>query len=290
VKIAKRLGDAARTTVRTGRGLVGGSGAEGTEALYARILDGRHLWLAVVAEAGRPALWDEQAGREVEAVDDLTRHADHSEHGEGCVSVRWRLEEALPEREGAELLVVTMADDGPTPARHPARAGGDSLRIPPTPERKWRFALPASDDGLLRVRRTRAADVAVLEEIHHAGAGARLVCSTAQDGDVRLLFVDKEKGVVHSVPVQRVDGARCEVTLGADDLPSAPGGYRVALGTAEAHRNVVRRHNDLLVKDPSDVLLPMVLGGADDAEVAGRFQFAQEGVLRLVRRPPAEAT
>jgi hypothetical protein len=277
LSLAKRLGSVARSGLQGGRELVGDPSDGGAETLYARILDGRHLWLAVPAELGRPLLWDEQARREV-VVENLDGE-DHPEYA----SVRWLLEDALADGENAELLVAAAAGDGtPVPLHLPPPPPTGSLRVPPTPDRRWRFVLPASEDGLLRVRRTRAVAVAVLEEISTVGASVRIVVTSDQEGDVRLLFLEEGR-LAHDLPMTR-EGARLVVTLGEHDLPAVTGGYGLWVGTPEEHRPVVRRNNDLLVGDADDVLLPLVLGAQDDGMVAGRFRFNSQGALRVARR------
>jgi hypothetical protein len=279
VSLTKRLGDAARSSLRAGRGLVGDSSGHGPEALYARILDGRHLWLAVPAELGRPLLWDERAHREV-ALD----HLDGVEESE-YASVRWLLEDALAEHDGAELLVAAATEDGdPVPLRPPSREPATRLRIPPTPDRRWRFVLPTSDDGLLRVRRNKAASVAILEQIATVGASVRVEISSDQDGPVRLIFIDKDGQVAHEVPMTR-EHDLLVVTLGEADLPEVAGGYGLWVGTPEHYQAVLRRHNDLHVSEGDDILLPLVLGGPEGDVVAGRFRFNAQGGLRIARRP-----
>jgi hypothetical protein len=293
VNIRRRLGDAARITTRAGRGLGRGAEAAAPQARYARVLDGEHLWLAVPADAGRPMLWDEAADRAVDVVDGLP--PGHAEHDPSCVSVRWRLGDALPESEGAQLLVVVVTGDGdPVPVLRPPRPPASSLRIPPTADRRWRFALPAENDGLLRVRRTRAASVAVLDSIRPTGPTVTLVCTTPHEVAPRLLFQGKgERGAEHSIPMT-VDEGRYTASVGLAELPERPGGYRLAIGTPEENLTIARHHNDLHIDDTGSVLLPLVLD-ADAAEVVGRFVFNNQGVLRVVRRDaatdaPAEAS
>lgn len=282
MKITQRLEGRARAVARAARSLGDDLAADGPAAAYARLLDGERLWLAVPAGAGRPALWDERDGHLVEPADDLP--GDHVEHDPSCRSVRWRVTEIVPEEEDAELLLVVVPDDGgkPAPLRPAPRPPASHLRIPPTSDGEWRFAMRAGEDGFLRVRRTRAARVVRLLDVELAGAAVTLTCTARQDGPVQLLFLAKHGEVAHALPTERTpDGVVARLT--AADLPPAPGGYRLAVGRAGDQGSVVRRQNDLLVEESTSVLMPLLLD-PETGQVAGRLQFNTQGVLRLVRQ------
>ena len=155
--------------------------------------------------------------------------------------------------------------------------------MPPTSDFRWRFALVTDDEGLLRVRRTRAAAVARLLHIGSDGETVTITCTAPQDGPVQLLFISKD-GVEHALPTERTDDGVRRV-LAAADLPPEPGTYKVAVGTREAHVSVARRHNDLRVEEWSMVLLPLVLDPLT-AGVAGRLTYSPHGVLRVTRPNP----
>jgi hypothetical protein len=256
----------------------------GPAAAYARILDGEHLWLAVPAGLGEPALWDEQADGLVPVVDDLP--PDEPDTDRPLASVRWLLTEALAERDRAELLVVVRTDSGdPVPLRPPPAPSRTGLRTPPTPDGRWRFVLSVGEDGFLRVRRRRLRDVAWLSKIGLSGRSVQLTCRMEQEGAVRLLFLGRDGRLGGEIPMER-RGDDLHATIRADDLPPQAGTYRAAVGTPERHAPITRSRNGLTLVEPRTVLMPLVLD--TDDQVVGRFQLSGRGVLLLVRRQPSE--
>lgn len=280
MKFTQRLGDGARAVTRAtrtlARDLVGGP-----EAVYARVLDGEHLWVAIDATAGRPALRDPRSG-------ELVEPATLPDEDPAYASARWRLDDVLPLTEDAGLQLVALdASAKPTQLRPGPPPPGGGLRVPPTPDGHWRFLVEPDERGLLRVRRSRAAHVARLMEIAGDGYTARLVCSPPAPGlEPRLHFVTKDEIVAHSVPAELV-GDDLVAVVTATDLPREPGGYRIAVGPAADPVTVVRLRNDIYVTEPTNVLLPHLLDPVTDA-LAGRFVFALQGALRLVRRDHTE--
>lgn len=273
MKLTQRLGDGARALARIG--------TQGPEAAYARVLDGEHLWVSTRAGDGRPALLDPQTGTLTEAppVPDGDR---------AYASGRWRLDDVLPLAEGAELHVVALDGGRTTRLRPGPPALESSLRVPATPDGQWSFQVGPDDSGLLRVIRTRAPRLARLMDIGvEADHAVRLVLSPPEpDLEPRLHFVSKDEVVVHSVDAEVV-GETLVVTLTAADLPSRGGGYRIAIGPADEAVSVARRCNDLLVSEPSNVLLPHLLDGDTEA-LAARFNYGLQGLLRLQRREGSE--
>ncbi|GAA4378297.1 hypothetical protein [Nocardioides caricicola] len=277
MKFTQRLGDGARAVNRAtrslGRDLVGGP-----EAVYARVLDGEHLWVAVDAATGRPALRDPASGEIVEAT---------ALPGEdpAYASARWRLDDVLPPAEDAELQLVALTGDGAKPTRlRPAPPHPEgNLRVPPTPDGRWRFLVEPDARGLLRVRRSSAAHVARLTHISVDGDAVRVVVSPPVAGlEPRLHFVAKDDLVAHSVPAETAGGeivAHVRVT----DLPATAGGYRVAVGPLTEPVTVVRLRNDIHITEPANVLLPHLLDPETEA-IAGRFLYTTQGVLRLMRK------
>ncbi len=280
MKFTQRLGDGARAVTRAtrtiARDLLGGP-----EAVYARVLDGEHLWVAIAAGAGRPALRDPQSGELIEA--DPLPGEDPS-----YVSARWRLDDLLPVTEDAALQLVALDESAkPTQLRPGPPAPEVGLRVPPTPDGHWRFLVEPDEHGLLRVRRSRAAHVARLMEVTVDGHAVRLVCSPPEPGlEPWLHFVSKDDAVVHSVAAEQV-GDDLVVSVTAADLPAEPGGYRVAVGSAAEPVTVVRLRNDIHIIEPANVLLPHLIDAETEA-VAGRFLFAFQGVLRLMRKDNTE--
>ncbi|MGY2701859.1 hypothetical protein [Nocardioides sp. HB32] len=278
VKFTQRLEDGARAIARAKQAIGRDLAADGPEVAYARVLDGEHLWVAVRAGDGRPALQDPDTG-------DLTTA--EPLHGEDPAysSARWRLGDVLTETDAAEARLVVVRDSGGKPA--PLRAGppppDSSLRTPPTPDGRWRFLVVTDEHGLLRVRRTRAARVARLLDIATDGMSVRLRISPPEPGPEPLLhFVRTDGSVAHSVAIE-ADGDELVATLAASDVPAQQGGYRIAVGATEDPVTVARLTNDLTVNDPAVVLLPFLLDPDSDL-VAGRFLFSDQGVLRFGRK------
>ena len=265
---------------------VRGLAPTGPRAVYARILDGEHLWIAVPADAGRPALWDPATQTVIDAPNNLP--ADHVEHDPAYVSVRWRLTDVVPEEDKATLLTVVVPAAGgrPRPLRRPRPAPPpSSLRTPTTPDGRWQFALNDAKDGVLCVRRERVAMVRLLA-VEVAETTVSLSFTSSQEGPLQLLFV-KAGGIKHSVPTERI-GDRIIARLDAESMPEF-GVYRVALGTPASHVQVSRQRNDLAITDWSTVLMPEVLA-PDRSRVVAALQFTKAGLLQLTRRTAEEPT
>ncbi|GAA1166266.1 hypothetical protein [Nocardioides aquiterrae] len=277
MNFTQRLGGGVRKAARTTRAVVRDLAGEAADAVYARVLDGEHLWVAVPAGAGRPALQDPATG-------ELTEAEPLPDEDPAYASARWRLTDVLPETEDAEALLVAVGDKAKPAALRLAVAPADShLRTPPTPDGRWRFLVVTDDAGFLRVRRTRAARVARLLAITSAGGSVQLRLSPPEAGlEPRLHFVRKDGTVAHSV-VAVTDGDDVVATLGAADVPAPQGGYRIAVGPADDPVTVARLTNDLTVVEASAVLLPFLLDPETDM-VAGRFVFSDQGVLRFARK------
>jgi hypothetical protein len=277
VNFTQRLGGGARKVARTTRSVVRDLAGDATDAVYARVLDGEHLWVAVPAEAGRPALQDPRTG-------ELTQAEPSADEDPAYASARWRLPDVLPETEDAEALLVAVGEKGKPAALRLAVAPPDShLRTPPTPDGRWRFLVVTDDAGFLRVRRTRAAHVARLLAITTAAGSVQLRLGPPQAGIEPLLhFVRKDGTIAHSVDAA-TDGDDVVATLTAHDVPGPSGGYRIAVGPAADPVTVARLTNDLTVAEASAVLLPFLLDPDTDM-VAGRFVFSDQGVLRFARK------
>lgn len=269
-----------RATVRE-RDVVDQRGA--AVAGYARILDGEHLWLAVPVDAGRPSLWDESAQTAVPVENDLP--SDHVEHDPAWTSVRWRLSDALPMQDDAELAVVAVPDDAPpVPLRTARTEAFSNLRTPTTVDGRWCFSLRHGKGGVLRVVRKRAKDVARLTEVRLEGCTVEITCRVNPPTAGQLLFVDKSGAVVAASATSTTEPDTVVARLHPHELPSGPGTYRVVLGSAKHNVPVFRQHDDLLLETWTSALMPTVLE-PDLVEVAGRFQLTKYGALRLVCRP-----
>lgn len=175
---------------------------------YAGILDGRHLWLAVEPEGGAPALHDGRGGLLPLAGDppDLL---------------------ALTDGEGEWDVVC----DGRPLAVEPFAPG--PMRTPASPDGCWQLELLRTDEGHLRVRRSRRAPGVDVLAVVAADDGVRV---TVGDGVTTLAVGDA------SYPVE--DGA---VTIPSDargKVLAQPGGLPLR-----------RRANDLATPQPAVLLL-----------------------------------
>jgi hypothetical protein len=279
VKITQRLEGRARTVARAARDLGRGS-ANGPRAVYARVLDGERLWLALDAGVGEPALRRPDSGEILRPDDDLP--SGQADHEPGFRSVRWLLTTVVPEADGAELEVVVLPDGGGSPQRllGPGGHPESPSRADTTPDGRWRFVLDADPGLVLRVRRLAVPPAARLLSVSAAHGAVTLECEVSGHDRPDLLLVDNDGQVAARLETTPTERGFVR-TLGDADLP-APGGYRVALGTPDDFVPVFRWHTDLHIPDPTNVLLPM-LTDEDGDRVTARLRFAPGGALRLQR-------
>ena len=281
MKITQRLEDRARTAARAARDLARRPLDSGPQAVYARILDGERLWLALDADAGEPALRRTDTHEVVRPDDDLP--AGHGAHEPDVRSVRWLLTDVVPEVEGAELDVIVLPAAGGAalavlaPEPHPE----SPARPDTTPDGRWRFVLDSVAGETLRVRRVSVPPASRLRAVSAGPGSVTVVCEHAGRDQADLLLLDVDRQVAARLPMDRTD-AGFERTIRTADLPALAGGYRVVLGSPEDYVLVVRQHSDLHVPDPTAVLLPM-LTDDDGDRVSGRLRFAPNGALRLQR-------
>jgi hypothetical protein len=279
VKITQRLEGRARTVARAARDLGRGS-ASGPQAVYARVLDGERLWLALEAGVGEPALRRVDTGEIVQPVDDLP--PGQADHEPGFRSVRWLLTTVVPEADGAEVEVVVLPEGGGAPQRllgpgpHPETPG----RADTTPDGRWRFVLDVEPGLVLRVRRTAIAPAARLLSVSTARGAVTIECERAGRDQADLLLVDSDGRVATRLPTTPTERGVSR-TISHADLP-ASGGYRVAVGAPDDFVPVWRWHTDLHLPDPTNVLLPMLTDESGD-RVSARLRFAAGGALRLQR-------
>ena len=153
-RLGRRLGDAARSAARDLRD----AGGSEPIAAYARVLDGRHLWLAVDA----PGLGGEDV-RLLHEGADVTPPND-APADPAYLSLRWDLD-ALPGDDGATYAVVA--------GHRPVRAGdlpeAGPMRTPPDPEGRWQYDV-RTDDGILTLGRRAHAVGAEIEALETDGA------------------------------------------------------------------------------------------------------------------------
>jgi hypothetical protein len=275
--VARRARDRYRN--RTGRG---------PRVVYAGILDGERLWLALDREAGEPALVDCATGELIRPESDLPEG--HADTEPGFRSVRWPLSDVLPVSDGAEVEVVAVRDSGGQVTTEIVRV--QTLPEPVGPNRTldsdedgWQFILIRERKGALRVRRRARPPVARVVEARHVNRNAAITVESLGRDSADLLLLDRtQQFVLAQLPMQATDLGFRRVVVD-DDVPTEPGPYFAAFGTPEDHVPIVRRDNDLFIIDPSSALLPVIIKPGSDGD-AVRLRFGPEGMLRFVRPLP----
>jgi hypothetical protein len=282
VKIRRRVGDRARTAVEPRTPPTRGSDdlPPGPGAVYARILDGDNLWLAVIGT--------ERAGLRAEGSGTVFEPASDAPPDPSVTSLRWHLPSALPEPTGDEpelFEVVTV------PAGDPVRAhrlpDPAPMRTPPSRDGRWQFEVRRREGGALVVRREPRGEVAeVADTVLTPDGGLALTFTAPGLADPRLLVVDAEGTPVSEIPAAR-EGDLWTATVRADDVPSEEGPHWL-IDVADGDRRVrlVRPRNDSLMPGHSTVLPFLWTGDGEDRSMV-RFQYQREGRVR-VNRPPAE--
>lgn len=257
-----------------------GTPRPGVDAHYARILDGRRLWLAVPDDVPAPALSSSEHGL-VTPVDELAddRHAAPP----GIRSVRWNLESTLAGLGPGEYAVVVPADDGPRPVRLPDAWPEEVVTSPAWHDRAMDLTLVRGADGDLIVRAAAPRRVVDLLAVSYADGAAELVLDVAAGDRPAISLIDDTDAVVGELAATHdSDGLHCTIT--ADTVPAVPGPYRFVAGGDGLP--VVRRDNGL--RDSRHVLLPFI-PEPDGDNVIGRLIFRPNGRLVLRRVDPAEA-
>ncbi|MCD4536304.1 hypothetical protein LRP67_19605 [Nocardioides sp. cx-169] len=215
-------------------------------AVYARILDGERLWLAVPARPGATLTVRGLPGGE---------QALPTEHDAGLATARVDLAGLLAGSAEPEV-VLTFALDG-----SPVEWSGGPLpgptKVPPTRDGRWQLRVESAD-GRLRVLRAATDPVVPVTAL-----------SSDDEGALLRLSVDAGAELV-SVHDERVVGS---TAVGPDGLvrPDLPPG-RLAVRTGGRLLPVVRRERDL--KRPNfAVALP--------ATRTGRLRWLPEGRLSI---------
>jgi hypothetical protein len=128
----------------------------GPEAVYARVIDGEHLWLAVRGEG--PLTLRRDGAAELEVPAELAGDAVGP-----LLTARFPIAAALADEEARELELRLFAGDQPARLAVPA-SDGPGLVEPLTHDRRWQFRVQPADGDVL-VRRTavpRTIDVLAL--------------------------------------------------------------------------------------------------------------------------------
>lgn len=236
---------------------------------YAGILDGRSLWLALEPLPGAIALRD-AAG----VVHTLP--SDLPEHDPSYRSVRVDLL-ALPGEEEQAYDVVVVPPDGRAPRTvWTPPLPRTPMRVPIAPGRAWQLDLARTEEGMLRVRRVRAARGVDVVAIALAEDGIRLSLAPVDDVPLELVALEDD-AVVATFPVER-DGDTLTTLITADGLPEGHDQLvRWGLGSADRWVPLRRMVNDL-AKPNAAVLLPVLtVPGSDEHRL--RLRYAPDGTL-----------
>jgi len=208
-------------------------------AVYARVLDGDHLWLAVPAPTGETLTVRGGPGGEV---------AVSTAHRDGLAAVTLDVAGLLAGID-ADRVVLTFALGGEIVSWDGGPMVGPT-KVPPTRDGRWQLRVFAAD-GELRVARTRADDACVVQDISHAGDVVTLSLSV----DEATLVALDESGEIGSLPVT---GGR--VVLDASLVVPDGTVARLVVRSGDLQVPVVRRERDLKRANFA-VVLPTTAGG-----------------------------
>lgn len=212
-------------------------GPGSAEAIYARVLDGEHLWLAVRGEG--PLVLRR------EGAEDLQLPTETVEDAEGpLLSARFALAAALADNGADEIELRLLSGSGRKAASvvHSATTpSGPGLAEPPTLDGRWQLRVESAD-GEVVVRRTRRRPTVAVLALAGTDDGVAVRLST--DAVSASLVVDGDP--LAELPV--VDG-----TLRLAELPALPAGTMATFRVGDA--DVVRARN-ALARPGAAVALP----------------------------------
>ena len=273
MRLTRRIGDAARaaTVLREG------AGADPT-AVYARILDGRRLWLAVSATgltAGDIRLLAD--GSDVTPPDDAPSDPAY-------LSLRWDLD-ALPAARGPEDETTYDVVAAGRPLRVGDLPAVAPMRTPPDSTGRWQYAVHAGE--VLTLSRTPHPVAAEIEAIEADGAEVVLRMSdpgTRERPEVRLRSTD---GHAATWPVTREGEswvARVRESVVPHDL-----GLVWTLDLVDDERSwPVTRARNACAAPGRALALPILWGRGSGAAKRSevRFAYRPDGRLRVQRPAP----
>lgn len=224
------------------------------EVVYARILDGSTLWLAVRGP-GALTVHGPAGSRPVDA-ETLVDTAGP------LLSARLEVAALLAAADGPAALTFEL--DG-TPLAWEKEPLPGPTKVPPTPDGRWQLRVGAAD-GHLRVLRAPVEEAVVVEQIVTGSDDDTVELHLRVTGDAELVSLDGDT-VLAAIPVAPDGTARVTAAL-------PPG--RLAVRRAGATVPVVRRQRDL--KRPNfAVALP--------STPSGRLQWQPDGQLLIAEEP-----
>ncbi len=259
--------------------------ASGPVAVYARILDGDSMWLAVRGTSERVGLRHEATGEVLTPDNDAPPDP-------GAASYRWHLPSALPpladDTDHDTFAVITLPSGAPVRAE--ALPDPEPMRTPPTRDGRWQLDVRRREGGAVVVRRDRRGPVAEVVAVDQDDEGVTLTV-TAPGGTAtawRLLVVDGDDRRVGEVPLatdDRGDVTTLAATLAATDVPADVGPHWfLAVADADGEQvPIVRPGNDSARPGHSTVLPFLWSEDADGVRSMVRLQYQHESRIRVNR-------
>ncbi len=259
--------------------------------VYAEVLDGTTLWLAVEAAPGHLALLRAAPGPGDggRPADPVVLHGDLVEDDPAYRTVRADLLPVTEEGAGYDLVLVPPGGRPPRPVWIAPDLDRGPVITPPSPGGESRFELTRTEDGTVRLTRRPVPPAHDLLTLSDAGAGIDLWIGDALPAgasgsavdplsglDAELLLLGPD-GPLARFPLTRDDG-RWHATITRAGLPDGVAARtQVGVGTPEGWLPVRRRRNDLAGAGDA-VLLPMLYGDLDDRPRM-KLQWRRGGLL-----------
>lgn len=250
---------------------------DGPQAIYARILDGRSLWLAVHGALDGVAL-------RLEGASDLIHPTNDAPPVAGIHSIRWRLNEALPPHAGGPEVYELVVLPGSIPLHADPLTPPAPMRTPPAPDGRTQFDLRRRETGALVIRREAVPAHCPVVAVALTEAGASFTFEHLGRTDPRLLLVDGEGRTVSTVSVTDEKGLSVGV-VGPDDIPAEQGRHWfLSVADVDLELPLRRARNDNTAPGRSTAL-PLMWTGQGPGLSLVRFEWQPEGRLRITRRP-----
>ena len=247
----------------------------GPQAVYARVLDGDSLWLALTDIA-------EPVGVRREGTTEVVVPASDAPPDEEVISLRWHLPSALPGDDAAVFEVVTASG---APVRSRPLPDQAPMRTPPSRDGRWQFAVRRREGGALVLRRDARDRAAEVIDVVLVDDGVVLTLSDPGLGAARLRLVTAAGDVVGEMPASRTDDGLVAVVR-AGDVPLDQGvHWFLALGNDHESVPVLRHRNDNAMPGRSTVL-PLLWTGEGESRSMVRLQYQLEARVRVNRPAP----
>lgn len=256
---------------------------QGPRAVYARVLDGESLWLALASDPGPLALRHRATGTLMHLDNDAPPDPTYT-------SLLWR----LTDLDGDEEATYDLVTDAGVPV-----LGGPTkafpMRTPPTHDRRWLYEL-TSEAGALVVRRTRPKRAVEITHVTLEEGRVRLWLTPAPDQSRLRLTASTGRTLIESATDADAPDAPIELELrdgsawiAADDVPDTGAGQEGTWLLDIVHGDqliaLVRRHDECAQPGRSTAL-PTLWG---DAEGGGRstirLTYGPDSRVRVIREP-----